>query len=107
MTRVYSTGTASVDAAGTTVTITGGVLTALNCPVDADVIIEGVANYVASRTDTTHFELALPHGGAGGSGLTYAIRRITAEEIATVALNERVATLIEALGALEGTGIEV
>lgn len=93
----YSAGTASVANGETTVTITGGVLTSLNCREGYDVIIEGHANYVASRTNTTTFELVMPHGGAGGSGLSYAIRSITAEEIATATLNGRAAELIERL----------
>lgn len=90
----YSAGTAAVSNGGTTVTITGGVLTALNCRKGYDVIIEGVANYVDERTDTETFKLLLPHEGAGGSGLNYAIRPITDEEIATAELNARVAELI-------------
>ena len=97
MSRIYATGTAAVANGATTVTITGGVLTDLNCPADADVVIEGVANFVASRTDTTHFELVSPHEGDGGSGLAYSIRSITAAEIATATLNARLVSVIEGL----------
>lgn len=107
MTRIYSTGTAQVANGDTTVTITGGVLSATNCGADFDVVIEGFSNFIAERTDTTHFELALPHDGPGGAGLSYAIRRITAEEVATAVLNARLATFIEMLNRLGATGIQV
>lgn len=102
MARTYAVGTAAVANGATTVTITTGVLSAMNCDEDFDVIIEGVPNYVASRTDTTHFELALPHEGAGGSGLSYAIRRITAIEKSTMALNARLAEVLSLLSARSG-----
>lgn len=107
MARTYSVGTASVANGSTTVTIAGGVMSPMNCDEDFDVIIEGQPNYVASRTDTTHFELVMPHEGAGGSGLSYAIRRITAIEKSTMALNGRLAEVLSLLSARSGLAFAV
>ncbi|MCF1744610.1 hypothetical protein [Paradevosia shaoguanensis] len=66
MTRILS-GTAAVLAASRTVAFTGDPLSDANCPADGTVILGGAAYFIASRTDTSHFELTRDYEGVDGT----------------------------------------
>ena len=66
MTRILS-GTATVVAGDRTVAFFGPPLSDANCPVDGSVVLAGAAYFIASRTDTSHFELTRDYEGADGT----------------------------------------
>jgi len=66
MTRILS-GTAAVLAGSRTVAFTGDPLSDANCPVDGTVVLGGASYFIASRTDTSHFELTRDYEGVDGS----------------------------------------
>lgn len=66
MTRILS-GTAAVLAGSRTVAFTGAPLSDANCPVDGSVVLGGAAYFIASRTDTSHFELTRDYEGVNGT----------------------------------------
>lgn len=104
MARLPSYGTAAVAANTTAVTWTGDPLTPILCDEGFEVVIEGRTNFVSSLTDTTHFVLAMPHSGGGGSGLPAAINPITDVEKSTAELNARVARLLSNLDLTDANG---
>ena len=104
MTRI-SKGTVSLANDSTSVTLWDGVvLSEITAPLGSHVIIEGVSNYIKSRTSTTEFELEEPHTGAGGTGLNCMISAMTPSEISIGKLNARTATVIQQLSALDANG---
>ncbi|AKR57114.1 hypothetical protein XM25_15190 [Devosia sp. H5989] len=66
MTRILS-GTATVVAGDRTVAFSGPPLSDANCPVDGSVVLAGAAYFIASRTDTSHFELTRDYEGTDGT----------------------------------------
>lgn len=107
MSRI-STGTVSVDAGGTVVTLwqgDGGVfLSNITAPAGSQIVIEGVANFIKTRLSTTSVELELPHAGAGGENLPCAISALTGAETSVGTLNARTATVIQQLSVLDANG---
>src|SRR5690349_10247073 len=66
MTRILS-GTAAVLAGSRTVAFTGAPLSDANCPADGSVVLGGASYFIASRTDTSHFELTRDYEGVDGT----------------------------------------
>ncbi|KFL25077.1 hypothetical protein JP74_21340 [Devosia sp. 17-2-E-8] len=66
MTRILS-GTAAVLAGFRAVAFIGDPLSDANCPVDGTVVLGGAAYFIASRTDTSHFELTRDYEGVDGT----------------------------------------
>ena len=66
MTRILS-GTAAVLAGARTVAFTGAPLSDANCPSDGTAVLGGASYFIASRTDTSHFELTRDYEGVDGT----------------------------------------
>lgn len=107
MSRI-STGTVSVDAGGTVVTVwlgDGGVfLSNITAPSGSQIVIDGVANFIKERLSTTSVELVMPHAGAGGDDLPCAISALTPSETSVATLNARTASFVQQLSVLDANG---
>lgn len=96
MTRIL-TGTADVTAGSATLVWNGDPLSAVNCPSDSPIVLDGDGYYVQSLTDTTHVVLTRNYSGTTATGIPAEISALTAAELQTATLNQRTATLLQSL----------
>lgn len=101
MTRIW-TGTASVIAGYTTVTvISGDPLSDANCPTDARISLDGRAMFVEARTDTLSFELTSPWEGNDGT-FTLEIDPMTPKALEMVSVSTRITDYEARLALIDG-----
>lgn len=96
----YRTGTASVSADSTTVTLSGG-LTTLLVPGDP-FYAGGAVGLIDTITDDTHFELALPWAGSTLNGAQYVIPYLASSRFEAAFTGQKVRELV---AMLDGVGL--
>lgn len=100
MTRLYS-GTATVNNGLTVVTIASGApLSSANAPEDAPVFLNGVGYHIASRIDTTSFNLSRAYTGTNGT-VSIEIDPLTPDSISVVNLARLVADVQNQINILD------
>lgn len=100
LTGSYATGTASIASASTTVTIVGGLTTAL---VAGDPFYCGnCIGVINSITDNTHFELSLPWAGTTQSAAQYIVTYMSTQRYSSAFNGQKVRQL---LTLLDGIGV--
>lgn len=102
MTRILSA-SATVEAGSRAVAFSGPPLSDANCPQDGTVVLGGSAYFIASRTDTSHFEITRDYEGESGT-VSCEIDPLNANAINLVRVSRSITDYSAQLALLDANG---